>query len=154
MCASGDCPRANTEVCGDRLRSCLKGLSPRNLKYALAFYQLFGYRQQVAADNEISDLVKVPWEHHILIIGKSGDLRGQALHVGWFVGPKQGCFHYENSLVSGRKWPRFVFMRSLGYCARVRVRGAQCRFQMRGQAPQLLVADCLASRAILPGNVL
>ena len=81
------------------------GLSARNLRYSLAFYQLYSYRQQVVADNcndallpqiteddsgerylqqlvadnVVSDLMKIPWGHHILIIGKSKGDRGKAL---------------------------------------------------------------------------
>ena len=82
-----------------------KGLSSRNLKYALAFYQLFSYRQQVVADkangnclievekdekgtaylqqvvadNDISELVKVPWGHHTVILGKCKGNQDKAL---------------------------------------------------------------------------
>jgi len=53
----------------------VKGLSPRNLKYAFAFYELYSYRQQVAADNGqgqqlVADLMLVPWGHHIVLISK------------------------------------------------------------------------------------
>lgn len=56
-----------------------KGLSPTNLKYARYFYELYSYRQQLADDNVVSDLMKVPWGHHILIIGKSKGDRDNAL---------------------------------------------------------------------------
>lgn len=51
----------------------VKGLSPRNLKYAFAFFSL--YRQQLAADagnrqRLVADLVRVPWGHHIVLISK------------------------------------------------------------------------------------
>lgn len=68
------------------------GLSPRSLKYSLAFYQLYGYRQQLVADNDrsndlqqlaedngIADLMKIPWGHHIVIIGKGKGDRNKAL---------------------------------------------------------------------------
>jgi predicted nuclease of restriction endonuclease-like (RecB) superfamily len=81
------------------------GLSTRNLRYSLAFYQLYSYRQQgaadngndallpqitegnggerylqqVVADNWVSDLMKIPWGHHIVIIGKSKGNRDKAL---------------------------------------------------------------------------
>ena len=81
------------------------GLSARNLRYALAFYQLYSYRQQVVADNgndaflpqitednggecylqqlvadnDVADLMKIPWGHHIVIIGKSKGDRNKAL---------------------------------------------------------------------------
>ena len=85
------------------------GLSARNLRYSLAFYQLYSYRQQgaadngndallpqitegdggerylqqVVADNVVSDLMKVPWGHHIVIIGKSkGDRDKVRVNVG------------------------------------------------------------------------
>ena len=61
-----------------------KGLSPTNIKYARYFYELYSYRQQLVADNdsgnyrqqladdnEVLDLMKIPWGHHIVIIGKS-----------------------------------------------------------------------------------
>lgn len=61
-----------------------KGLSPRNLKYALAFYELYGKRQQLVADNgEAGEmralLVSVPWGHHVLLFGKCGKNVGKAL---------------------------------------------------------------------------
>ena len=81
------------------------GLSARNLRYSLAFYQLYSYRQQVVADNGndaplpqivednggerylqqvvadnwVADLMKIPWGHHIVIIGKSKGNREKAL---------------------------------------------------------------------------
>ena len=81
------------------------GLSSRNLRYSLAFYQLYGcrqqvvadngndaflpqitegnggerYLQQVVADNVVPDLMKIPWGHHIVIIGKSKGDRDKAL---------------------------------------------------------------------------
>ena len=81
------------------------GLSARNLRYSLAFYQLYSYRQQVVADNGndallpqivednggerymqqvvadnwVADLMKIPWGHHIVIIGKSKGNRDKAL---------------------------------------------------------------------------
>ena len=81
------------------------GLSARSLKYSLAFYQLYSYRQQVVADNGndallpqivednggerylqqvvadnwVADLMKIPWGHHIVIIGKSKGNRDKAL---------------------------------------------------------------------------
>ena len=81
------------------------GLSARNLRYSLAFYQLYSYRQQVVADNgndallpqivednggerylqqvvadnRVADLMKIPWGHHIVIIGKSKGNRDKAL---------------------------------------------------------------------------
>ena len=54
------------------------GLSARNLRYALAFYQLYSYLQQVVADNDVADLMKIPWGHHIVIIGKSKGDRNKA----------------------------------------------------------------------------
>ena len=61
-----------------------KGLSPRNLKYALTFYELYGKRQQLVADNgEAGEmtalLVSVPWGHHVLLFGKCGKDVGKAL---------------------------------------------------------------------------
>ncbi len=81
-----------------------KGLSERNLKYALAFYELYShrlqvaddkpmscrqqlaadqaeadYRQQVVADNELEQLLKVPWGHQVLLIGKCKGDRKKAL---------------------------------------------------------------------------
>ena len=82
-----------------------KGLSPTNIKYARYFHELYSYRQQLADDNEsslkvpqvvedvgstdyrqqladdnvVSDLMKVPWGHHIVIIGKSKGDRDKAL---------------------------------------------------------------------------
>ena len=48
------------------------GLSPTNIKYSKYFYELYSYRQQPVDGNEIdSELMKVPWGHHVLIIGKS-----------------------------------------------------------------------------------
>ena len=84
-----------------------KGLSPTNIKYARYFHELYSYRQQLADDNEsslkvpqvvedvgstdyrqqladdnvVSDLMKVPWGHHILIIGKSKGDRDKALYL-------------------------------------------------------------------------
>ena len=55
------------------------GLSARSLKYSLAFYQLYSYRQQLVADNGVADLMKIPWGHHIVIIGKSKGDRNKAL---------------------------------------------------------------------------
>ena len=68
------------------------GLSARSLKYSLAFYQLYSYRQQLVADNDdaaylqqlaedngVADLMKIPWGHHIVIIGKSKGDRDKAL---------------------------------------------------------------------------
>ena len=55
------------------------GLSARNLRYSLAFYQLYSYLQQVVADNGVADLMKIPWGHHIVIIGKSKGDRDKAL---------------------------------------------------------------------------
>lgn len=43
------------------------GLSPSNIRYALRFYELlYRYLQQLAEDNRIADLMKVPWGHHII----------------------------------------------------------------------------------------
>lgn len=55
------------------------GLSARNLRYSLAFYQLYSYLQQVVANNGVADLMKIPWGHHIVIIGKSKGDRDKAL---------------------------------------------------------------------------
>ena len=81
------------------------GLSASNLRYAYRFFELYtyvphavedngddgylqqlaedngsaGYLQQPVADNTVSDLMKVPWGHHILIIGKSKGDRDKAL---------------------------------------------------------------------------
>ena len=75
------------------------------MRYSLAFYQLYSYRQQVVADNGndallpqivednggerylqqvvadnwVADLMKIPWGHHIVIIGKSKGNRDKAL---------------------------------------------------------------------------
>lgn len=95
-----------------------KGLSPSNIRYALRFFELYGYLQQaaedkeaacllpeladgkdgarclqqvaakneeprylqqVAEDNGAGELAKVPWGHHILLIGKCGGDRDKAL---------------------------------------------------------------------------
>ena len=56
-----------------------KGLSPTNIKYARYFYELYSYRQQLVDDNGVADLMKVPWGHHIVIIGKSKGDRQKAL---------------------------------------------------------------------------
>lgn len=56
------------------------GLSPTNIKYSKYFYELYSYRQQLVDDNEVvADLMKVPWGHHVLIIGKSRGNRDKAL---------------------------------------------------------------------------
>lgn len=56
------------------------GLSPTNIKYSKYFYELYSYRQQPVDGNEIdSELIKVPWGHHVLIIGKSRGDRDKAL---------------------------------------------------------------------------
>lgn len=61
--------------------------STRNLKYMLAFFEMYAYRQQLVADKGaqgyvqqlvadkelrtiVSDLVCVPWGHHVQILGK------------------------------------------------------------------------------------
>lgn len=56
-----------------------KGLSPSNIRYALRFFELYGYLQQVAEDNGAGELAKVPWGHHILLIGKCKGDRNKAL---------------------------------------------------------------------------
>ena len=81
------------------------GLSASNLRYAYRFFDLYSlvpqvvedngdgsylqqlaednasadYLQQVVADNGVADLMKVPWGHHIVIIGKSKGERDKAL---------------------------------------------------------------------------
>ncbi len=55
------------------------GLSPTNIRYALRFYELYRYLQRLAEDNRIADLMKVPWGHHILLIGKCRGDRNKAL---------------------------------------------------------------------------
>ena len=81
------------------------GLSASNLRYAYRFFELYSlvpqvvednvdgsylqqlaednasadYLQQVVADNGLADLMKVPWGHHIVIIGKSKGNRDKAL---------------------------------------------------------------------------
>ena len=56
------------------------GLSPTNIKYSKYFYELYSYRQQLVDDNEVvADLMKVPWGHHVVIIGKSKRDRDKAL---------------------------------------------------------------------------
>lgn len=81
------------------------GLSASNLRYAYRFFELYSYvprvaednvdgsylqqlaednasadyLQQVVADNGVADLIKVPWGHHIVIIGKSKGNRDKAL---------------------------------------------------------------------------
>jgi predicted nuclease of restriction endonuclease-like (RecB) superfamily len=47
------------------------GLSPANLRYAFRFFELYSYLQQLAEDNGVADLMKIPWGHHIVIIGNS-----------------------------------------------------------------------------------
>ena len=54
------------------------GLSPANLRYAYRFFELYSYLQQLAEDNGVADLMKIPWGHHILIIGKSKGDRDKA----------------------------------------------------------------------------
>ena len=95
-----------------------KGLSPSNIRYALRFFELYGYLQevaednfsannlpqvvedkkgacclpqvvandeavgylqQIAANNGAGELAKVPWGHHILLIGKCKGDRDKAL---------------------------------------------------------------------------
>ena len=77
-----------------------KGLSERNLHYALSFYDLYapylpqlaadkparGYPPQVVADNDVEivqqlveQLVQVPWGHHRMIIDKCKSDRNKAL---------------------------------------------------------------------------
>jgi hypothetical protein len=65
------------------------GLSASNLRYAYRFFELYSlvpqvvednvdgsYLQQLAEDNGVADLMKIPWGHHIVIIDKSkGDCR-------------------------------------------------------------------------------
>ena len=81
------------------------GLSASNLRYAYRFFELYSlvpqvvednvdgsylqqlaednasadYLQQVVADNRVADLMKIPWGHHIVIIGKSKGNRDKAL---------------------------------------------------------------------------
>jgi predicted nuclease of restriction endonuclease-like (RecB) superfamily len=55
------------------------GLSPANLRYAFRFFELYSYLQQLAEDNGVADLMKIPWGHHIVIIGKSKGDRNKAL---------------------------------------------------------------------------
>ena len=81
------------------------GLSASNLRYAYRFFELYSlvpqvvednvdgsylqqlaednasadYLQQVVADNWVADLMKIPWGHHIVIIGKSKGNRDKAL---------------------------------------------------------------------------
>ena len=55
------------------------GLSPANLRYAFRFFELYSYLQQLAEDNGVADLMKIPWGHHIVIIGKSKGDRDKAL---------------------------------------------------------------------------
>ena len=81
------------------------GLSASNLRYAYRFFELYSlvpqvvednvdgsylqqlaednasadYLQQVVADNWVADLMKIPWGHHVIIIGKSKGNRDKAL---------------------------------------------------------------------------
>jgi predicted nuclease of restriction endonuclease-like (RecB) superfamily len=55
------------------------GLSPANLRYAFRFFELYSYLQQLAEDNGVANLMKIPWGHHIVIIGKSKGDRNKAL---------------------------------------------------------------------------
>ena len=81
------------------------GLSASNLRYAYRFFELYSlvpqvvednvdgsylqqlaednasadYLQQVVADNWVADFMKIPWGHHIVIIGKSKGNRDKAL---------------------------------------------------------------------------
>ena len=55
------------------------GLSPANLRYAFRFFELYSYLQQLAEDNGVADLMKIPWGHHIVIIGKCKGDRDKAL---------------------------------------------------------------------------
>ena len=77
----------------------ISGLSERNIRYSLAFYELYGYLPQAVADNElivqqpVAQLVCVPWGHHMLIIDKCKRDRDKALFYvrrtvqnGWSLG--------------------------------------------------------------------
>ena len=55
------------------------GLSPANLRYAFRFFEHYSYLQQLAEDNGVADLMKIPWGHHIVIIGKCKGDRDKAL---------------------------------------------------------------------------
>lgn len=41
------------------------GLSPANLRYAFRSFELYSYLQQLAEDNDVADLMKIPWGHYI-----------------------------------------------------------------------------------------
>lgn len=46
-----------------------KGFSPTNLKYAFYFYDL--YKEEVQNRQQlVDDLCRIPWGHHVQIIGK------------------------------------------------------------------------------------
>jgi len=65
----------------------IRGLSERNIRYSLAFYELYGYLPQLVADNGlgtylpqvVADLIRVPWGHHRTIIDKCKRDRDKAL---------------------------------------------------------------------------
>lgn len=94
------------------------GLSASNLRYEYRFFDLYSlvqqvvedngdgsylqqlaednasadYLQQVVADNGVADLMKVPWGHHIVIIGKSKGDRDKAL------------FYVRKTIENGWQW--------------------------------------------------
>ena len=46
---------------------------------ATQIYDMYSYLQQVAEDNQVADLMKVPWGHHILLLGKCKGDQNKAL---------------------------------------------------------------------------
>jgi predicted nuclease of restriction endonuclease-like (RecB) superfamily len=90
------------------------GLSPANLRYAYRFFELYSYLQQLAEDNGIADLMKVPWGHHIVIIGKSKGDRDKAL------------FYVRYTIENG--WSRTDLQVAIGECLYEKTGKAQTNF--------------------------
>ena len=57
-----------------------KGLSPRNLRYAHKFYEL--YAAEINLQQVVAHLMRIPWGHHVLLIDKcKGDAKKAFFYV-------------------------------------------------------------------------
>jgi len=110
------------------------GLSPANLRYAYRFFELYSYLQQLAEDNvgnaylpqvvednSVADLMKVPWGHHIVIIGKSKSDRDKAL------------FYVRKTIENG--WSRADLQEAINECLYEKAGKASTNFSSTLPAP-------------------
>ena len=102
----------------------VKGLSERNIRYSLAFYELYSYLPQVVADNGrgiylpqvVADLIRVPWGHHRTVIDKCKGDRDKAL------------FYVRRTIQNG--WSRNVLLNWLSTDLYEREGNAQTNFAL------------------------